>query len=105
MRISYNWLKQYISLTQTPQEIGALLTGSGLEVEGIETHELVQGGLQGIVIGEVLTCEQHPDADRLRVTTVDIGAGDPRQIVCGAPNVSAGQKVVVATEGATLYPA
>lgn len=82
-----------------------MLTGAGLEVEGIHTFDVVQGGLEGIVIGEVLTCESHPDADRLRITTVDIGTGTPSQIVCGAPNVAAGQKVVVATVNSTLYPA
>ncbi len=81
-----------------------MLTGAGLEVEGIHTLEAVEGGLEGIVIGEVLTCERHPDADRLRVTTVDIGTGTPSNIVCGAPNVAAGQKVVVATVNSTLYP-
>ena len=104
MKISLNWLKQYIELTETPEEISALLTGSGLEVEGLEEVETVPGGLKGMVIGEVLTCERHPNADKLSVTTVDIGTDEPSPIVCGAPNVAAGQKVVVATVGATLYP-
>ncbi len=104
MLISYNWLKDLIAINKPATEVAALLTGAGLEVEGLETYELVKGGLQGVVIGEVLTCEKHPDADKLRLTTVDIGADAPKQIVCGAPNVAAGQKVVVATEGATLYP-
>lgn len=105
MLISYDWLKQLIHTDKTAEEIGTLLTGAGLEVEGIHTFDVVQGGLEGIVIGEVLTCERHPDADRLSITTVDIGAGEPSQIVCGAPNVAAGQKVVVATVNSTLYPA
>lgn len=105
MLISYNWLKDLINLNKPAAEVAALLTGAGLEVEGLETYDLVKGGLQGVVIGEVLTCEKHPDADKLRLTTVDIGTEVPKQIVCGAPNVAAGQKVIVATEGATLYPA
>jgi len=104
MRISINRLKKYIALTQSPEEIAALLTQSGLEVEGIEEFVSIPGGLEGIVIGEVLTCIKHPDADKLSLTTVDIGADEPSQIVCGAPNVAAGQKVLVATVGATLYP-
>jgi phenylalanyl-tRNA synthetase beta chain len=105
MLISYEWLKQFISTDKPAEEIGALLTGAGLEVEGIEQYDRVKGGLQGIVIGQVLTCEKHPDADKLSITTVDIGEAEPSQIVCGAPNVAAGQKVVVATVGAELYPA
>lgn len=105
MLISFDWLKQLIHIDKTAEETGALLTGAGLEVESIHTFDAVQGGLEGIVIGEVLTCEQHPDADRLRVTTVDIGTGTPSNIVCGAPNVAAGQKVVIATINSTLYPA
>ncbi|WP_288373297.1 phenylalanine--tRNA ligase subunit beta [uncultured Algoriphagus sp.] len=104
MKISINRLKKYIALTESPDEIADLLTQSGLEVEGIEEFISIPGGLEGIVIGEVLTCEKHPDADKLSLTTVDIGAGEPSQIVCGAPNVAAGQKVLVATVGATLYP-
>lgn len=104
MKISINRLKQYISLTETPEEIAALLTRSGLEVEAVEEFISVPGGLEGIVIGEVLTCEKHPDADKLSITTVDIGLETPSQIVCGASNVAAGQKVVVATVGAKLYP-
>ncbi|MFT4860339.1 MAG: phenylalanyl-tRNA synthetase beta chain [Algoriphagus sp.] len=104
MKISINRLKKYIALTESPEEIGALLTQSGLEVEGIEAYESIKGGLAGIVIGEVLTCEKHPDADKLKLTTVDIGQPEPSQIVCGAPNVAKGQKVLVATIGATLYP-
>jgi len=104
MRISYNWLKDYIDLTESPDEIARLLTHSGLEVEKVEAYESIKGGLVGIVIGKVLTCEQHPNADRLRKTTVDIGGETPLNIVCGAPNVAAGQTVVVATIGATMYP-
>ncbi|NEM99411.1 phenylalanine--tRNA ligase subunit beta [Pontibacter burrus] len=104
MLISLDWLKQLIHIDKNAGEVGALLTGAGLEVEGIHKLEAVKGGLEGIVIGEVLTCERHPDADKLSLTTVDIGAGEPSQIVCGAPNVAAGQKVVVATVNSTLYP-
>ena len=104
MLISYDWLRQLIPLDKPAAEVAARLTESGLEVEGLHTFERVKGGLQGIVIGEVLTCEKHPDADKLSVTTVDIGLDQPKNIVCGAANVAAGQKVVVATENAVLYP-
>lgn len=104
MKISLNWLKQYIELQETPEEIAALLTKSGLEVESVSRFEPIKGGLEGLVIGEVLTCEKHPNADRLKITTVDIGSDSPSPIVCGASNVKVGQKVVVATVGATLYP-
>lgn len=103
MKISYNWLRQFIKVNRTPEETGELLTDLGLEVEGINEFQSVKGSLRGIVVGEVLTCEQHPNADRLKVTTVDLGNGEPVQIVCGAPNVAAGQKVPVATVGTTLY--
>src|SRR6476661_8531991 len=105
MRISFDWLKTLIPTDKPAAEMVALLTGSGLEVEGLEELESIPGGLQGIVIGEVLTCEKHPDADKLSITTVDVGEAEPKNIVCGAPNVAAGQKVIVALEGATLYPA
>lgn len=105
MKISLNWLKEYISLSESPEEISALLTASGLEVEGQEEVETVPGGLKGLVIGEVVTCAKHPNADKLSITTVNIGTGEPTPIVCGAPNVATGQKVVVATVGARLYPA
>ncbi|HEA28633.1 MAG TPA: phenylalanine--tRNA ligase subunit beta [Leeuwenhoekiella sp.] len=105
MQISYNWLKQFINTDWDAQKTGELLTDLGLEVEGIEAFESVKGGLQGIVVGEVLTCIKHPNADRLQLTTVYLGNGDPVQIVCGAPNVAAGQKVPVATAGTTLYDA
>ena len=93
MKISYNWLKDYVNTDLTPEETGAILTGLGLEVEGMEKWESVNGGLQGIIIGEVITCRKHPDADKLSVTTVDIGSDRHLDIVCGAPNVAAGQKV------------
>ena len=103
MKISYNWLKQFIKIDWKSEETAALLTDLGLEVEMVEKYQSVKGGLEGIVVGHVLTCVQHPDADRLKVTTVDLGNGVPVQIVCGAANVAAGQKVPVATIGTTLY--
>jgi phenylalanyl-tRNA synthetase beta chain len=104
MTISYNWLKAYIDISESPEEIGKVLTSTGLEVERVEAFETVKGGLSGLVIGEVLTCVKHPNADKLSVTTVDVGAAKPSTIVCGAPNVAAGQKVVVALPGTTVYP-
>lgn len=104
MKISYNWLSDYIKHNETPENLDQILTDTGLEVEGVEKIEGAPGGFQGLVVGEVLTCEQHPDADRLRVTTVNIGEEEALQIVCGAPNVATGQKVIVATVGTTLYP-
>ena len=103
MKISYNWLKQFIKIDWKSEETAALLTDLGLEVEMVDKYQSVKGGLEGIVVGHVLTCVQHPDADRLKVTTVDLGDGIPVQIVCGAANVAAGQKVPVATIGTTLY--
>lgn len=103
MKISYNWIKQFIKIDQEAEKAGELLTDLGLEVEGITSFESVKGGLKGVVIGEVVSCEKHPNADRLSVTRVDLGDGEPVQIVCGAPNVAAGQKVPVATVGTTLY--
>ncbi|WP_298367339.1 phenylalanine--tRNA ligase subunit beta [uncultured Lutibacter sp.] len=103
MKISYNWLKQFLKVDWEAEKTGELLTDLGLEVEGIETVESIKGSLEGIVVGKVLTCVQHPNADRLRITTVDLGNGDPVQIVCGAPNVAAGQTVPVATIGTLLY--
>ena len=103
MKISYNWLKQFLQIDWEASKTGELLTDLGLEVEGIETRESIKGSLKGIVVGKVLTCIQHPNADRLKITTVDLGADAPVQIVCGAPNVSAGQKVPVAIIGTTLY--
>jgi phenylalanyl-tRNA synthetase beta chain len=104
MTISYNWLKQYVDIPESAEEIGKVLTSTGLEVEKVESFDTVKGGLKGLVIGEVLTCVKHPNADKLSVTTVDVGAGKPSQIVCGASNVAAGQKVVVALPGATVHP-
>lgn len=103
MKISYNWLKQYVNTDLSPEELGKILTETGLEVESINKIEAVKGGLEGVFVGQVLTCEKHPDADKLKVTTVTIG-GEPLQVVCGAPNVAAGQKVLLATVGCTLYP-
>ena len=103
MKISYNWLKQYLDFDLSPDALSELLTDCGLEVEGLEKWQSVKGGMEGIVIGEVKTCEKHPDADRLTVTTVDVGGPGLLPIVCGAPNVAAGQKVVVATVGTKLY--
>ena len=104
MTISYNWLHEYLPVTIEPERLSRILTAVGLEVESLERYESMKGGLQGLVIGEVLTREKHPNADKLSVTTVNIGSGDPLQIVCGAPNVAAGQKVIVATVGTTIYP-
>ncbi|MCZ4244587.1 phenylalanine--tRNA ligase subunit beta [Pedobacter punctiformis] len=104
MKISYNWLKQFVQIDKTPQELSLILTNVGLEVESVDKVQPVAGGLEGLVIGHVLTCVQHPNADRLRVTTVNVGREENLQIVCGAPNVAAGQKVVVATVGTTVYP-
>jgi phenylalanyl-tRNA synthetase beta chain len=104
MRISYNWLKQFIKIDLAAEETADLLTDLGLEVEGVDKYESLKGGLQGVVVGHVLTCEKHPDADKLKITTVDLGDGNaPVQIVCGAPNVAAGQKVPVATIGTKVF--
>ncbi len=108
MNISYNWLKEFISGTigadKTPEEISKILTGTGLEVESLERVQAIPGGLEGLVVGHVKEAYQHPNADRLRVTKVDIGTGEELQIVCGAHNVAAGQRVVVAAVGTTVYP-
>lgn len=103
MNISYSWLKKYIDFNLTPEELSAALTSLGLETGGIEKVEAIKGGLAGLVVGKVLTCENHPDSDHLHITTVDIGSDTPQQIVCGAPNVVAGQYVIVATLGTVLY--
>lgn len=103
MNISYNWLKEYVDFDLTPEEVSAALTSLGLETDGVEKVETIKGGLEGLVIGKVLTCADHPDSDHLHITTVDLGDGTPVQIVCGAPNVAAGQHVVVATIGTKLY--
>ncbi|MFT5248887.1 MAG: phenylalanyl-tRNA synthetase beta chain [bacterium] len=103
MKISYNWLKQFIKVDWDAEKTGNLLTDLGLEIEGIEAFESIAGGLKGIVVGHVLECDQHPNADRLKITKVDLGNGEVVQIVCGAPNVAKGQKVPVAKIGTTLY--
>ena len=104
MNISYKWLKEYIDFDLTPQQVAEALTSLGLEVGATEEVETIRGGLKGLVVGQVLTCEMHPNSDHLHVTTVDLGNGEaPAQIVCGAPNVAAGQKVIVATLGTVLY--
>ena len=104
MTISYNWLCDYLPERIDPEKLSKILTSIGLEVESLEQYESIKGGLQGLVIGEVLEAEPHPNADKLRLTKVNTGASEPLQIVCGAPNVAAGQKVVVATVGTTIYP-
>lgn len=103
MNISYNWLKEYVNFDLTPDEVAAALTSIGLETGDVEEVQSIKGGLEGLVIGEVLTCEPHPNSDHMHITTVNLGQGDPVQIVCGAANVAAGQKVVVATLGTKLY--
>lgn len=103
MNISYNWLKEYVDFNLQPQEVAEALTSIGLEVGGVEEVESVRGGLKGLVVGHVLTCEAHPNSDHMHICTVDLGTGEPVQIVCGAPNVAAGQKVIVATLGTVLY--
>lgn len=103
MNISYNWLKEYVNFDLSPDEVAAALTSIGLETGGVEEVQTIKGGLEGLVIGEVLTCVEHPNSDHLHITTVNLGDGEPTQIVCGAPNVAAGQKVVVATLGTKLY--
>lgn len=104
MKVSLNWLRQYLDIELAPEAIGEVLTGTGLEVEGMERVESIPGGLAGIVVGHVLECGKHPGADRLSLTSVDVGGAEPLSIVCGAPNVAAGQYVLVATVGATLHP-
>ena len=103
MNISYNWLKDYLDFDLQPDEVAAALTSIGLETGGVEEVQTIKGGLEGLVIGEVLTCEEHPNSDHLHITTVNVGGSEPLQIVCGAPNVAAGQKVVVAVNGTKLY--
>ena len=103
MNISYNWLKEYININVSPDSLAKILTSMGLEVGTVEEIQTVKGGMEGLVIGEVLTCAKHENSDHLSVTTVNIGEEAPLQIVCGAPNVAAGQKVVVATVGTVLY--
>ena len=103
MNISYNWLKEYLDFDLQPEEVSAALTSIGLETGGVEEVQTIKGGLEGLVIGEVLTCVEHPNSDHLHITTVNVGGEEPLQIVCGAPNVAAGQKVVVAVNGTKLY--
>ena len=103
MNISYKWLKEYVDFDLTPQQVCDALTSTGLEVDALEEVQSIRGGLKGLYVGQVLTCEPHPDSDHLHVTTVDLGRGEPSQIVCGAPNVAAGQKVIVADLGCVLY--
>ncbi len=103
MNISYKWLKEYVDFDLTPQQVCDALTSTGLEVDALEEVQSIKGGLKGLYVGQVLTCEMHPDSDHLHVTTVDLGKGEPQQIVCGAPNVAAGQKVIVADLGCVLY--
>ena len=102
MIVSYKWLKDYVKSDLTPEQIDNVLTFSGLEIEGIEKIETIKGGLEHVVIGQVMTCEPHPDSDHLHVCTVDVGEGEPLQIVCGAPNVKAGILVPTAKVGAHL---
>lgn len=104
MTISYNWLKEYIDLPESPEATGEILTSTGLEVEHVDLFETIKGGLEGLLIGEVVTCAKHPNADKLSITTVNVGGDKLLPIVCGAPNVAAGQKVIVAVPGTTLYP-
>jgi phenylalanyl-tRNA synthetase beta chain len=101
MTISYKWLSEYLPVNVEPERLARILTSIGLEVESFEKYEEIKGGLKGLVIGEVISTEKHPNADKLTLTKVNIGNGEPLQIVCGAPNVAAGQKVVVAKVGTT----
>ena len=103
MNISYKWLKEYVDFDLNPQEVADALTSEGLEVDGVEEIQAIKGGLEGLVVAQVLTCEPHPNSDHMHVCQVDLGTGEPVQIVCGAPNVAAGQKVIAATLGTKLY--
>lgn len=103
MKISYKWLKEYVDFNLTPQKVAEALTSIGLEVDALDEVETIRGGLKGLFVGKVLTCVAHPNSDHLHVTTVDLGKEAPQQIVCGAPNVAAGQKVIVADLGCVLY--
>ena len=104
MKISWNWLNELLPLSMTANEAAVLLTDIGLEVEGVYPFSTINGGLEGLVVGEVMSCEKHADADKLKVTRVNIGTDELLQIVCGAPNVAVGQKVIVAIPGTTIYP-
>ena len=103
MKISYNWLKNYINTDIDPEKISDILTDSGLEIDGMTKIQTIKGGLEGLIVGEVLTKEKHPDADKLNCTTINVGDKESLNIVCGAPNLEIGQKVVVATIGTMLY--
>ena len=103
MNISYKWLKEYVDFDMSANEVADALTSIGLEVDGVEEVQAIKGGLEGLVVGHVLTCEVHPNSDHMHICTVDVGTGEAQQIVCGAPNVAAGQKVIVATLGTKLY--
>ena len=103
MNVSYKWLKEYVDFDLTAQQVCDALTSTGLEVDALEEVQSIRGGLKGLYVGKVLTCEPHPNSDHLHVTTVDLGREEPSQIVCGAPNVAAGQKVIVADLGCVLY--
>src|SRR5687767_1320970 len=104
MKISYNWLSEYFSEIPEPEKLSSILTSVGLEVESLEKYEEIKGGLEGLIVGEVIECIKHPDADKLKLTKVNTGNGEPLQIVCGAPNVAVGQKVIVAAVGTTIHP-
>jgi phenylalanyl-tRNA synthetase beta chain len=104
MKISYNWISEYLTGQTEPEKLSRILTSVGLEVESLEKFEEIKGGLKGLVVGEVMECVKHPEADKLKLTKINIGNGEPLQIVCGAPNVAVGQKVVVATVGSTIFP-
>src|SRR5690606_807665 len=104
MQISYNWLKDFIHTDKTPEELSGILTDIGLEVESVKAVQRIPGGLEGLVVGEVEICVPHPNADCLRITTVNVGADEPLQVVCGAPNVAAGQRVIVAPVGTQVHP-
>lgn len=103
MNISYKWLKEYVDFDLTAQEVADALTSEGLEVDGVEEVQAIKGGLEGLVVGHVVSCEPHPNSDHMHICQVDLGGDAPQQIVCGAPNVAAGQKVIVATIGTKLY--
>src|SRR5207248_3072399 len=104
MTISYNWLSEYLPEKINPEKLSKILTSIGFEVESLEKYEEIKGSLEGLVVGEILECKKHPDADKLSITSVNIGNTSALQIVCGAPNAAVGQKVLVATAGSTIYP-
>ena len=103
MKVSYNWLKDYLDIDKPVDEVSEILTNLGLEVEKVEDFESIKGSLEGVIVGEVLTCKKHPNADRLKLTNIDLGKEGKFEIVCGAPNISKGQKVAVATVGSIIY--